>query len=130
MAHSEDLWNAELAFAAATGARGLEGWVEAFAEDGAQLHQGGGISVGPDAIRSAMAGAFGDPYASFTWQPLRAEATPSGDFGFTYGRWTVTRRETRVAAGKYMSVWRRDGRGLWKVVADIGHRDEPHPGDP
>ncbi|HEU4364220.1 MAG TPA: nuclear transport factor 2 family protein [Candidatus Krumholzibacteria bacterium] len=60
--------------------------------------------------------------AVLSWEPVYAEVAEGGDVGFTTGPWEFRpdRDSEPVAFGHYVSVWRRDGDGPWKVVADIG----------
>lgn len=130
---ADELLAADRAFARETAARGVDGWVEAFAPDGAMV-SGDGEIVGHAAIREAMAGFLGDPEIEFRWEPERAEAAPAGDWGFTIGRYTVRRRPAAAGAepellerGRYLTVWRREDDGRWRVVADIGDEATSEP---
>jgi ketosteroid isomerase-like protein len=46
----------------------------------------------------------------------------SGDLGYTWGHYEIT-ENGESKRGKYMTVWHRDGSGVWKVVADMGNND-------
>lgn len=118
------LEKAELDFAADTEARGVEGWVAAFADDGAQLGAKGTATRGKERIRAAM----GPVLARFRilWKPTLVEVSPAGDMGYTYGQYEVRRRDGTpevLERGAYMSVWRREADGHWKVIADMGSED-------
>jgi uncharacterized protein (TIGR02246 family) len=124
---SQAIINADRAFAQATAANGVEGWVSYFAEDGVQFVPGGHIS-GHASIRELMTPALSDSSFSLTWDPVEARVSSSGDLGYTIGRWE--RRvagpdgvET-VATGSYVSIWRLQEDGNWKVELDIGNPDE------
>lgn len=80
----DTLMEADRAFARATAERGVEGWVAVFAPGGAMV-RGAGEITGDAAIRDAMAGFLADTTVSFTWEPVRADAAASGDFGYTIG---------------------------------------------
>ena len=45
------------------------------------------------------------------------EAAASGDFGYTYGAYTIA--GTTPQAGAYVRVWTRDASGKWLVAADV-----------
>jgi ketosteroid isomerase-like protein len=60
------------------------------------------------------------------WSPVRAGISADGGLGWSTGPWTWRRDSTQRTAdahGEYMSVWRRQADGSWKVVLDggIGH---------
>jgi ketosteroid isomerase-like protein len=121
------LERAELAFAAATAARGPDGWVEAFAEDGMMLGSRGNITKGHAAVRARITPALAA--AKLTWRPTLVEVAPSGDMGFTYGLYeaSVAGKDgvPVVSRGTFMTVWKRGPDGSWKVLADHGSEDPP-----
>jgi ketosteroid isomerase-like protein len=119
--------DADRAFAQETAANGVAGWVSYFAEDGVQFRPGGTIS-GHAAIRELMAPAFSDTAYSLTWEPVEARVSRSGDLGYTIGRYQSIRvgpdGEEIVGAGSYVSIWRLQADGSWKVELDIGNPDQ------
>lgn len=57
-----------------------------------------------------------------TWEPVFADISSSGDFGYTTGPWEFrTKRHDPdpVAGGYYVSLWKKE-KGEWKVALDIG----------
>lgn len=122
------LMQADRDFARAAATRGLEGWVDAFEDDGAQIIDKKGAIRGHEAIRALMTKLFTNPDAKLEWEPERAEA--SGDLGWTYGHarlmhkeadgsWTIARKL------QYVTIWHRQPDGKWKVQLDIGNEDVP-----
>jgi ketosteroid isomerase-like protein len=117
--------DADVAFAKATSERGVDGWVSYFADSGVMMGPGHAW-VGRAAIREVMAPELGDTARSLVWRPTSAEVSESGDLGYTIGRWERTARlkdGTHVARGSYVTIWRKQGDGTWKVVLDIGNAD-------
>ncbi len=57
-----------------------------------------------------------------SWEPVHAEVSSSGNFGFTTGPWEFRpdRDSEPVAFGHFVSVWKREADGSWKVAADAG----------
>jgi ketosteroid isomerase-like protein len=53
-----------------------------------------------------------------TWQPESADASRSGDLGFTYGRYEVKNEGVLKAKGNYMRFWKKLD-GVWQVVVDV-----------
>lgn len=84
---------------------------------------------GLDAIRDF----YGPPRpgASLVWTPSEITAAKSGELGVSWGRWTYDApgdapTEPRVHInGAYVTVWRKNERGLWKGLIDIGQPDRP-----
>ena len=117
--------NADIAFAKATAERGVDGWVSWFADSGMQVIPGRNV-VGRAAIRELMAPSLGDTSRTLTWRPVMAEVSPGGNMGYTVGRWDRTARvkdSTITTHGSYVTIWRKQGDGTWKVVLDIGNSD-------
>lgn len=58
------------------------------------------------------------------WQPQAAEVAASGDMGYSWGISTTTNRDTEEPSsrGKYLSVWKKDREGHWKIIADLGNQ--------
>ena len=122
-ADPEALMEADRAFAAAVAEGGAEAWVSWFAEDGAQIQPGVGEVRGRDALRELMAG-LDDPTFTLRWEPRRADVAASGDLGWTTGDFVSEgvgpAGEPRRGQGRYVSIWRRQADGSWKVVLDVG----------
>ena len=121
--------DADRAFNQATQERGVEGWVSFFADDGALIGEGMGEIRGTDAIREAVA-YLSDPAFSLTWEPIRADVAASGDLGYTVGQYTSRTEgedgQVTVGQGLYVSIWRLQADGRWKVVMDLGNpTDDP-----
>ena len=100
---------------------GHDGYISYFAEDGVELESGGGIST-KDAMRKE------GPWPAdmvLTWTPVHADMAASGDLGYTYGNYVTKSKDKDgkpvTQYGKYMSVWRKQKDGTWKVVADMGN---------
>ncbi len=117
--------NADLAFARATAERGVDGWVGYFADSGVMVIPGRNV-VGRSAIRELMAPELADTTEAFTWRPVSVEVSSSGNLGYSIGRWDRTPRLATggpARHGSYVTIWRKQGDGTWKVVLDIGNSD-------
>ena len=78
---------------------------------------------GRDAVNAAWAPYFEKDGPKLAWKPTTAEALGAGDTGYTVGTWE--RRVTvqgvlKVAHGNYLTVWRKQDDGVWRVVYDTG----------
>ena len=102
---------------------GLGAWLRAFGETGIMVSNGVSYS-GQDGIRAQMLPLFADSLFSITWDPNFSEVADSGDLGYTIGTYQMTASAdegVRTFKGSYLTVWRRDADGSWKVEADIGN---------
>ncbi len=121
----EQLLEADREFDRAVAERGLEAWVDHFAEDGRMLPVGADPVIGREAIRKQMAPAFATAGFSIRWRPVFADIARSGDLGYTYGTSEVRsagKDGTPVTQyGKYLTVWKKQANRSWRVAADIGN---------
>ncbi|HKP85724.1 MAG TPA: DUF4440 domain-containing protein [Blastocatellia bacterium] len=63
-----------------------------------------------------------------TWRPIYADVAGSGDFGYTTGPWEFRRNgpdDKEVAHGNFVTVWKKQTDGTWKVVVDLGISNPP-----
>jgi ketosteroid isomerase-like protein len=115
---------ADSAFDFATAARGVEGWVSFVADSGRQTDERGNFVTGPAAIRELMHDLLTDSTRALRWVPDKAEVSADGTLGYTWGRWTMTVKDStgshQASQGRYLTVWRKQRDGSWKVEADIG----------
>ena len=128
-AEQTSLLEADRDFARATASERLEGWVRFFAENGAMFPAGRPVVRGHEAIRAFMGPAFETEGFLLQWEPLEANVSAGGDLGYTHGtfesRSLGADGDVTVTTGKYLTVWRKQGDGSWKVEADIGNEDPP-----
>lgn len=58
------------------------------------------------------------------WAPVEAEVSPDGVLGWTRGTWVFSGPAGRLT-GYYVTEWRRQSDGTYKVCLDIGGADRP-----
>ncbi|MFQ5747077.1 MAG: YybH family protein [Gemmatimonadota bacterium] len=118
-----ELLDADREFAEATARAGIGGVMSHFTPDGQMILPDGPVG-GIEGIRSLMAPLFADTSYSITWSPEFADVSEAGDLGYTIGDYTSRRVDDSgqevVKRGYYLTVWRRQADGRWKVEADIG----------
>lgn len=94
-----------------------------FADAGTFLLPEGTVVKNREAVRRAMAILAKTPGFSLTWLVSTAEVAASGDLGYTHGTYTLTGPDpaglARRTTGPYLSVWRKQPDGQWKVVASL-----------
>ncbi len=78
---------------------------------------------------AAVAWLRAAPATRMATEPLHAESAGSGEFGFTYGRYTLTETES-AESGHYVRVWVRDERGAWRIAFDLTVQKPGGPGGP
>jgi len=57
------------------------------------------------------------------WRPVHTEVAGSGDLGLSTGPWKLVGRgkpAQSAAYGQFVSIWRREPGGPWKVIVDLG----------
>jgi hypothetical protein len=83
--------------------------------------------TGPDAVRSMFVQL--PPTATLTWDPSFVDVSSSGDLGYTWGRYMMTIPTGKLGSrpiirmGTYVTIWKRQLGGGWKVVLDGGSAD-------
>ncbi len=68
--------------------------------------------------------------AVLTWEPEFAEIAASGELGYTTGPYRIRpRRDAEPSGfGHYVSLWKKQADGAWRVFLDIGiQHDDPGP---
>jgi ketosteroid isomerase-like protein len=82
---------------------------------------------GPDAAALHLGGMPAGTVLQ--WKPLYAEAAASGDLGFSRGTYTLTLPApdgtVHTQTGHYLTIWRRQADGTWKMIFDTGEPDAP-----
>jgi len=120
------LYKLEAAFAKDVAEKGGAGFAAWFAEDGVALSNGAVPLIGKVAI--AKSAAWSPQVYQLTWTPTAAVMGPSGDMGYTWGHYEGHSKDANgnpvLTKGRYMTIWRRQPDGAWKVVLDAG-ADEP-----
>ncbi len=127
----ESIMQADRDFDQATAGKGVEGWVSWFAADGMMIRGPGDILKGHAAIRQAMTPLFSKKENSLRWKPDMAEVSKSADLGYTSGAslFHGLNADGKLIErdGRYVTIWRKDARGTWKVALDIGSSGQPRP---
>jgi ketosteroid isomerase-like protein len=123
-ADASTLRQLEADFMKAAAERGSEGYMSYYAQDAAELPNGADVLQGKETIAKAM-GFLDDKSNHLTWTPVYADMAASGDLGYTYGTFEFRSRDKdgkpTVEYGKYVSIWKKQKDGSWKVVMDMGN---------
>jgi len=104
-------------------AKNIESFMSHIAED-IRFYSAGVMRTGKLPFRETWAKGFADPNWSITWAPLYAEAAQSADLGYTTGSFEIHDKSADgtpvVRKGSYVTIWRKQPDGAWKVALDIG----------
>ena len=111
------LVNAELAFSKLSETKGIrEAFLACLADDGLVFRPG---PVNGKKFYSEQKDLSG----FLTWKPVYADISLAGDLGYTTGPYEYRKsKEDKepASAGHYVSIWRKEIDGAWKVVVDVG----------
>lgn len=119
----EELMAADRAFDLETAARGAAGWMDWF-DGAAQAWTQEGLRPAGEVYPKRLDPLFASG-KQLRWAPELAEG--GAGYGYTTGRWRALKGDEVVAAGRYVTVWKRQAGGGWKVIFDHGDDDPPKP---
>ena len=79
---------------------------------------------GRDAVMKAWGDFFAPDGPTLSWTPTKGEVIGAGDVGYTTGRSVFRQRDASGKVterrGQYVTIWRKQPDGSWKVVFDTG----------
>ncbi len=85
------------------------------------------IATGKDAIAKAIESDFKND--DIAWHVKKVGVAKSGDLGYTSGTTEMTFKDasgnTKSDKGKYLTVWKKQADGTWKVLFDMFNSDLP-----
>jgi uncharacterized protein (TIGR02246 family) len=119
------------AHVAALNAGDAESWAACFAADAVQMPPNQPANVGAQSIQAWSAAFLGAFELEFALDPQNVQMAGS-DWAFERGAYTIglTPRaggDPMQDAGKYVTVYRREGDGSWVMAQDIWNSDAPPP---
>jgi hypothetical protein len=106
---------AEYAFAASAKPLGTRGaFLKYLANDS--------ILCTPAPVNGITSTTAGKPNSdTLEWYPTHSHTAGSGDLGYTTGPWTYRTADGKTEVhGTFLSVWRKQPDGAWRVVVDCG----------
>ena len=109
------LLESEKALSKASVNRGVVAAYREYLLDASRLHRNGLVPVvGKDAILQFVTGKN---VKTVSFEPLDAGVSSSSDLAYTYGKYQQV--EKPGESGYFLRVWKRDGEGNWRIVADV-----------
>ena len=97
-----------------------------FADGGAIYPPGMPIITGGEAIRKSFSEMSKTPGFALSWTASKADVSAGGDMGTTSGAYEMTMGGA-TEKGKYVTVWKKQTDGAWKVTDDIFNADGAPP---
>ena len=125
------LFNLEARFAKDVAERGGAAFAQWFAPDGVILSNGVAPVVGQVAI--AKSSTWSPKDYQLVWTPTDAVMDPSGDTGYTWGQYHGHGKDANgnpvETSGRFITIWRKQQDGTWKVALDAGANAPAEAGD-
>lgn len=121
----QELLNVDIQFSKLSAARGVnEAFLSYLADDCVLLRQNSFPIVGKE-ISKVKYFSRPDSGYTLTWKPLFADIAESGELGYTYGIYEFKAMDPEgkpiIGNGTYVSIWKKDQSGNWKLVLDTGN---------
>lgn len=120
----QELKDAEQSFSNASAQKGFyHAMLDVAADEIALFNDGDTILHNIDFIKKSIAKYPNGTKAPFkiTWEAKKIDVAASGDLGYTYGWFILTRKDSlgneKITKGLYSSVWKKIN-GTWRLVMD------------
>lgn len=125
------LFDLEARFAKDVAEHGGAGFARWFAPDAVLLGNGVAPVVGQVAI--ARSSTWSPKDYQLTWTPVGAAMDPSGDTGYTWSSYQGHGKDANGnpvnTSGRFITIWRKQPDGTWKVALDAGANAPAAAGD-
>lgn len=125
------LLQADYALQAAIERRDVDATVAFYAPDATLLPAAAPAIDGTDAIRAEWTSLFAIPAFQNAGEMTSHSVSSSADMAFTRGTYATTltghEGELLIERGKWVTIWRREPEGSWRIVVDIYNTDTPPP---
>lgn len=119
------LFDLERKFAAETAAGGGAAFARWFADDAVTLSNRQAPVIGHAAIAANT--TWSPSGYQLTWTPEGGRMSPKGDMGFTWGHYAGVSKDkdgnSVTTSGRYMTVWKKQADGSWKVALDASNEE-------
>lgn len=124
---TDSIWAADTAWNKTYEAKDLDKAVAFCDEQGSLLWPNAPVATGKNAITKLTASAFAIPDFKLAWRPDKVGIARSGDLGYTSGTymWSFKDASGKPVSdkGKYLTVWKKQADGSWKVLFDMFNTD-------
>ena len=100
-------------------------WASNYTDDATFMMPNEPILHGASNVKSAMGAVMQDKNFAFSFQTEKVEV--SGDLAYTQGAYSMTMTDQKgnpaPDKGKYLTVWKKQADGSWKVIEDMFNSD-------
>lgn len=97
-----------------------------YAPDAAMYAPNMPVATGAGPIKEALTKMMATPNFSLEFEPTTSDVAASGDIGYTTGTYKASMNGA-AEQGKYVTIWKKQSDGQWKVRADIYNSNESAP---
>jgi len=124
------LRDADAAWAQAWASKDVDKAVAGFADDATVLDPNLAAIIGRENFRANLKPFFADKNFAIHWDAAKVDVAQSGDLGYTQGTLTYTITDPSTGQpftdrAKYLTVWKKQADGSWRVVEDTYNTDLP-----
>ena len=127
----QDILTADTALQKAVAERNLEGIIAFYAEEAVLLPTAEPIVVGKGAIREEWQHILSIPDFQNRSALTKIDVASGGDMAYSMGTYLATMlgEDGKPVAepGKWLSIWKRQADGAWRIVVDTYNTDIPPP---
>jgi len=114
----------------AAAAKDVAAFVSNYAPDAVMMTPGEPAMRGQDAIKAGLTGMFADPAMKLDFASDKVDVADSGDLAVTSGAYTLAvtdpvAKKPVADKGGYVTVFRKQKDGAWKVTLDIATSEVP-----
>jgi uncharacterized protein (TIGR02246 family) len=117
--------SASTAWSQAAQAKDLDKAVSLYTDDAIAFQDKGPMTKGKENIGEGWKTMLALPGPGLSFAPTAVEVAKSGDMAYEYGLYdmvtTDKKGKTNDEKGKYVTVWKKQGDGSWKVAIDINN---------
>lgn len=128
-AAEEAIRAADQGWARVFGAKDLKASVDFCTDDAAFMAPNAPLAAGKQAISQSFAFFFTLPDIKINWHPTKIEVARSGELGYSSGVYEMNFKDPAgkpaTDHGKYVTIWKKQSDGMWKVAYDIFNSDLP-----
>lgn len=124
----EELMEADRRFQETSRKRGLEGWLSMMSRDVVRMPVFGRAFIkGRDKVARLDSSLWNTPGLRLEWEPGQSVIYSGGSLGLTAGSYRlleeVSGESRQIDTGQYLTLWRKDPDGRWRVLFDTGVSD-------